>query len=233
MLGKRHNTHARARGAAAIVATAAALGGVASFAAPGLASDTIKVGVGETSIVVNGTTISTSNLTIAQLAKLQGVPASTVQLELDGVAANTPAASAVEALIASLPVEATLATALEDISKATGGAISPQTALRQVIEDEGTPEQPESKAPADPTAATGLAERPAPTASGGGRWRGRCRLGTGQQAPQPACRPRARSRGTQARRCACRSPCPRRPSSATAGASSPKARARSSRAQTC
>jgi hypothetical protein len=129
----------RLRSAGAIVATAAALGGFASFAAPGMASDTIKVGVGETSIVVNGTTISTSNLTIAQLAKLQGVPASTVQLELDGVAANTPAAAAVEALIAGLPLETTLATALNDISGATGGLVSPQAALRQIIEDEGTP----------------------------------------------------------------------------------------------
>ena len=111
MLGKRQKTHRRVqvRSAGAIVATAAALGGFASFAAPGMASDTIKVGVGESSIVVNGTTISTSNLTIAQLAKLQGVPAATVQLELDGVAANTPAAAAVEALIAGLPLETTLA----------------------------------------------------------------------------------------------------------------------------
>ncbi len=141
MLGKRHDsqTRIRARGAVAIVATTAALGGVASFAAPGLASDTIKVGVNETSIVVNGTTISTSNLTIAQLAKLQGVPASTVQAELDGVAINTPAASAVEALVAGLPLETTLATVLNDISGTTGGLVSPQSALRQVIEDEGTP----------------------------------------------------------------------------------------------
>lgn len=141
MLGRRQMTHPRmhVRSVGAIVATAAALGGFASFAAPGLASDTIKVGAGETSIVVNGTTISTSNLTIAQLAKLQGVPATTVQLELDAVAANTPAAQAVQALIASLPLETTLATALDGLSKATGGAISPQAALRQVIEDEGTP----------------------------------------------------------------------------------------------
>jgi len=141
MLGKRQMTHPRmqVRSAGAIVAAAAALGGFASFAAPGLASNTLKVGVGETSVVVNGTTISTSNLTIAQLAKLQGVPATTVQLELDGVAANTPAAQAVEALIAALPLETTLATALDAISKATGGAVSPQAALRQLIEDEGTP----------------------------------------------------------------------------------------------
>ncbi len=141
MLGKRQKTHRRVqvRSAGAIVATAAALGGFASFAAPGMASDTIKVGVGESSIVVNGTTISTSNLTIAQLAKLQGVPAATVQLELDGVAANTPAAAAVEALIAGLPLETTLASALNALSGATGGLVSPQAALRQIIEDEGTP----------------------------------------------------------------------------------------------
>jgi hypothetical protein len=129
------------RGAGAIVATTAALGGVAIFAAPGLATSTIKVGAGETSIVVDGTTISTSNLTIAQLAKLQGVPASTVQLELDGVAASTPEAALVEALIARLPLETTLDSALNQLSGATGGLISPQTALRQVIEDEGSPGQ--------------------------------------------------------------------------------------------
>jgi hypothetical protein len=141
MLGRRHNTQTRirARSAVAIAATTAALGGVASFAAPGLASDTIKVGVGETSIVVNGTTISTSNLTLAQLAKLQGVPTTTVQAELDGVAVNTPAAAVVQALIAGLPLETSLATALNDLSGATGGLVSPQSALRQVIEDEGTP----------------------------------------------------------------------------------------------
>jgi hypothetical protein len=141
MLGQRQTTHPwmKVRSAGAIVATAAALGGFASFAAPGLASNTIKVGAGETSIVVNGTTISTSNLTIAQLAQLQGVPATTVQLELDGVAVNSPAASAVKALVAALPLETTLAAVLDAISKATGGAISPQAALRQVIEDEGTP----------------------------------------------------------------------------------------------
>jgi hypothetical protein len=141
MLRTRHTTHpeTRIRNAGAIVATAAVLGGLSAFPAPGLASDTVKVGVGETSVVVNGTTISTSNLTLAQLAKLQGVPAATVQAELDGIAANTPAASAVEALIAGLPLESSLATALNDLSAATGGAISPQTALSDVIGEEGQP----------------------------------------------------------------------------------------------
>ncbi len=141
MLRTRHTTQPenRLRNLSAIVASAAALGGLAALPAAGLASDTVKVGVGEASILVNGTTVSTSNLTLAQLAKLQGVPAATVQAELDGIAANTPAASAVEALIAGLPLESSLATALNDLSAATGGAISPQTALSDVIADEGQP----------------------------------------------------------------------------------------------
>jgi hypothetical protein len=141
MLGKAHTQHPRThiRNAGAVVASAAALGGLAIFPASGLATDTISVGVGGSSIVVDGTTISTANLTLAQLAKLQGVPATTVQLELDGIAANTPAAAAVESLVSGLPAETTLATALDELSAATGGAITPQTALRQVIEDEGAP----------------------------------------------------------------------------------------------
>jgi hypothetical protein len=141
MLRTRHTTHPenRIRNLGAIVASAAVLGGLSAFPAPGLASDTVKVGVAEASVLVNGTTISTSNLTLAQLAKLQGVPATTVQAELDGIAANTPAASAVEALIAGLPLESSLATALNDLSTATGGAISPQTALSDVIGEEGQP----------------------------------------------------------------------------------------------
>jgi hypothetical protein len=141
MLRTRHTTQPenRLRNAGAILASAAALGALAAMPAAGLASETVKLGAGEASIVVNGTTISTSNLTLAQLAKLQGVPATTVQAELDGIAANTPAASAVEALIAGLPLESSLATALNDLSVATGGAISPQTALSDVIADEGQP----------------------------------------------------------------------------------------------
>lgn len=141
MLGLRHPMHpeGRLRSAGAIVASAALLGGLAVFPAPGLASNTVKVGVGESTVLVNGTTISTSNLTLAQLAKLQGVPAATVQAELDGIAANTPAAAAVESLIAGLPLESSLATALDTLSTATGGAISPQTALSDVITDEGQP----------------------------------------------------------------------------------------------
>jgi hypothetical protein len=141
MLGRTNTTDParRLRTPLAIAATAAALATVALFPASGLATNKIEVGVNGTSIVVNGTTFSTSNLTLAQLAKLQGVPPATVKLELDGVALNTPAAPAVEALVAGLPLEATLASVLEGISSATGGAVSPQTALRQVIGDEGQP----------------------------------------------------------------------------------------------
>ncbi len=141
MLGRTNTTYParRLRAPLAIAATAAALVTVALFPAAGLATNKIEVGVNGTSIVVNGTTISTSNLTLAQLAQLQGVPPATVKAELDGVALNTPAAPAVEALVAGLPLEATLASVLDGISSATGGAVSPQTALRQVIGDEGQP----------------------------------------------------------------------------------------------
>lgn len=141
MLGKRRTTHPgrRLRNASAIVASMATVGGLAAFPAAGIAGNTISVGIGESSIVVNGTTISTSNLTLAQLAKLQGVPAATVQAELNGIAANTPVAQAVESLINGLPLESSLANALDELSSATGGAISPQTALRDVVQDEGQP----------------------------------------------------------------------------------------------
>jgi hypothetical protein len=141
MLKPRPTTHPenRLRNASAIAVSAAVLGGLAALPAAGLAADMVKVGVGEASVVVNGTTISTSNLTLAQLAKLQGVAPATVQAELDGIAANTPAAAAVEALIASLPLESSLATALNELSAATGGAISPQTALSDVIAQGGQP----------------------------------------------------------------------------------------------
>lgn len=141
MLGRTNTTDParRLRAPLAIAATIAALATVALFPSPGLATNKIEVGVNGTSIVVNGTTISTSNLTLAQLAQLQGVPPATVKAELDGVALNTPAAPAVEALVASLPLEATLASVLDGISGATGGAVSPQTALRRVIGDEGQP----------------------------------------------------------------------------------------------
>lgn len=125
----------RLRSARLVLASVAALGALAVVPTPGLAN-TIEVGVGETSVVVDGTTISTSNLTLEQLAKLQGVPPAAVKAELDGLAAETPVAALVESLVAALPLETTLASALEQISNATGGAVNPQTALRQLIEGE-------------------------------------------------------------------------------------------------
>jgi hypothetical protein len=141
MLGRTNTKHParRLRAPLAIAVAAAALATVALFPAAGLATNKIEVGVNGTSIVVEGRTISTSNLTLAQLAELQGVPPGTVKIELDGVALNTPAAPAVQALVAALPLEATLASVLERISSATGGAVSPQRALRQVIGGEGQP----------------------------------------------------------------------------------------------
>lgn len=141
MLGKRQTTHpaSHVRSVGAIVASAAVLGALAVFPAQGVATNTITVGAGGTSIVVNGTTISTSNLTLAELANLQGVPPTTLQLELDEIAANTPAASAVKALVASLPLGTTVASALESLSNTTGGAISPHAALATLIADEGVP----------------------------------------------------------------------------------------------
>ena len=130
----------RTRSASAIVASAAAVGALAAFPTAGQASpEAIAVGLGGSSIVVNGTTISTSNLTLAQLARLQGVPAATVKLELDEVAAGTPVAAAVESLVDGLPLETSLASALDQLSSASGGLITPQTALADVVADEGTP----------------------------------------------------------------------------------------------
>jgi hypothetical protein len=143
MFVQRHMQHPalrrRGRVAVAIAASTVALATLAILPAPGLATNTIKVGAGGTSIIVNGTTISTRNLTLAELAKLQGVPTSTVDLELDGAAAGTPAAGPVEALVASLPAETALASALNQISAASGGAINPEAALRQIVADEGQP----------------------------------------------------------------------------------------------
>jgi hypothetical protein len=121
------------------MAAAAVLAVLVLGAAPGFATNNIKAGAGGTSIIVNGKTISTSNVTLAQLAKLQGVPQSAVSLELDGVAAGTPAAPAVEAFVASLPAESTVANALAGLSTASGGAITPATALQQVLQSAGQP----------------------------------------------------------------------------------------------
>jgi len=147
------------RAASVGVASATALAALAIGAAPVFAANSIEAGAGGTTIVVNGKTISTSNLTLAHFAKLQGVPESNVNLELDGVAAGNPAAPAVEALVASLTGQTALATALDELSAASATAlspasqsgvndgaigpapvpISPATALEDVVLDNGQP----------------------------------------------------------------------------------------------
>jgi hypothetical protein len=129
----------RSRAGSVLAASTAAIASLALIPAGAPAADTITAGAGGTSVVVNGTTISTSNLTLAELGKLQGVPASTVNLELEGVAAGTPVASAVDAIVSSLPAETTLASALNTLSAASGGAISPETALQRVVAFNGRP----------------------------------------------------------------------------------------------
>jgi hypothetical protein len=118
---------------------AAALVALVSAAAPTLANDTVGAGVGGTSITVNGTTISTSEIDLEELGALQGVPASTVKLELEEVAAETPERTAVDAIVSRLAADTPLATALADLSTASGGAISPARALTSVVAQNGHP----------------------------------------------------------------------------------------------
>ena len=133
----RRTRHSRT--SRAIIVAALALGSLAMLPAPGLASNSITVAAGGTAIEVNGTTISTSNLTLSHLAELQGVPGATVKLELEGVAAGTPVTSAVDELVRSLPLQTTLASALDQLSGASGGLITPPLALERIIEDNGQP----------------------------------------------------------------------------------------------
>jgi hypothetical protein len=160
-MNMKHPRACREVGRAAGVggASAAVLAVLAVGAGTVFAANSIKAGVGGTTIIVNGRTISTSNLTLAELAKLQGVPESNVNLELDGVAAGNPAAPAVEALVGSLTGQTTLATALNELSAASGTALNPAsqsgvsdgaigpapvlippaTALEEVVLDNGRP----------------------------------------------------------------------------------------------
>jgi len=148
----------------AVVAAAVALGWLTMLPAPGLGTNNISVVSGGTAIEVNGTKISTTNLTLGQLAKLQGVPGATVKLEFDGVAIGTPASSAVESLVAGLPLETSLASALDQVSSASGGLVTPQAALERVIEDNG---QPGASGPAGPGGAGGSAGAGGASSSGG------------------------------------------------------------------
>src|SRR6202162_5028103 len=117
----------------------AALGAVAIVPAPSLAANQITVSACGTALDVNGTTISTSSLTLAELGSLQGVPASTVKLELDEVAPSIPEAAAVDSAVAGLSGGTSLATALERVSTASGGLITRESALRAVVAEDGQP----------------------------------------------------------------------------------------------
>lgn len=144
---------------------AAALVALVSAAAPTLANDTVSAGVGGTSITVNGTTISTSEIDLEELGALQGVPASTVKLELEAVAAETPERTAVDAIVSRLAADTPLATALANLSTASGGAISPARALTSVVAQNGHPGASGSTgAPGQPGAGAGTGQPSTTTA---------------------------------------------------------------------
>ena len=145
-----------------VAAAAATFASLALLPAPSLASDNLSVAAGGTGIEVNGTTISTSNLTLGELANLQGVPPATVKLELDELASGIPGASTVEALIERLPIGTSLATALDELSAASGGVITPQVGLQRIVEDNG---QPGASGAQGPAGANGSAGAPATSAA--------------------------------------------------------------------
>ena len=149
----------RAKVVAGVVATFTSL---ALLPAPSLANDNVSVAAGGTGVEVNGTTISTSNLTLGELANLQGVGPATVKLELDELASGIPGGSTVEALIERLPIGTSLATALDELSAASGGAITPQLGLARIVEDNG---QPGASGADGSAGANGSAGAPASTAA--------------------------------------------------------------------
>jgi len=127
------------KGAFGALLACAALG---VSAIPAAANNTLSVGAGGTSIYVNGTNISTSSIDLEELAQLQGVPASTVKLELEGAAVESPERAAIDRLVSSLSADTPLSTALEEVSLASGGTLTPITLLTRVIADNGQPGAP-------------------------------------------------------------------------------------------
>lgn len=125
--------------AESLAIVAVALGSLVIGVTSGVATYALTVGSGGTSVNANGKSISTSDLTLGEFAKLQGVPPSRVSVELEQAAAETSSASAVDGLVSSLPANAPLATALNDVSSATGGALTPQQVLERVIAENGSP----------------------------------------------------------------------------------------------
>ena len=122
-----------------VAASALAVSWLAIVPADGLAGNRISAGAGGQTIEVNGSSLPTSEVTLAEFGKLQGVPPSTVNAELEGLAAGTPAASAVDAVVSGLIATTPLATALNSIAGASGGAITPQSALIRLVGDNGQP----------------------------------------------------------------------------------------------
>jgi hypothetical protein len=135
--GKSPTTFPRVLGG--VAASALAVSWLAIVPADGLAGNKISAGAGGQTIEVNGSSLPTSEVTLAEFGKLQGVPPSTVNLELEGLAAGTPAASAVDAVVAGLTATTPLATALNSIAGASGGAITPRSALVRLVADNGQP----------------------------------------------------------------------------------------------
>lgn len=135
--GNRPTTFPRLLGG--VAASALAVSWLAIVPADGLAGNRISAGAGGQTIEVNGSSLPTSEVTLAEFGKLQGFPPSTVNVELEGLAAGTPAASAVDAVVAGLTTTTPLATALNSIAGASGGAITPQTALFRLVAQNGQP----------------------------------------------------------------------------------------------
>jgi hypothetical protein len=135
--GKSPTTFPRVRGG--VAASALVMSWLAIVPANGLAGNKISAGAGGQTIEVNGSSLPTSEVTLAEFGKLQGVPPSTVNVELEGLAAGTPAASAVDAVVSGLTATTPLATALNGIAGASGGAITPQSALVRLVGDNGQP----------------------------------------------------------------------------------------------
>lgn len=116
-----------------------ALGALSLSAGSASANNTLSAGAGGTSVYVNGTNISTSSIDLEEFGKLQGVPASTVRLELEGVAVESPERSAVDQLVSGLAADTPLATALSEVSSASGGTLTPSTVLTRVISEQAEP----------------------------------------------------------------------------------------------
>jgi hypothetical protein len=139
MFSHERGRNGRSQPVKVFVGLAAALGALAVLPGSGLAANAIEVGAGGTSVMVNGTSISTSSISLEELAELQGVPSSTVKLELERAAVESPERAAVDALISGLAANTPLATALDGISSVSGGTLKPEVVLRRALAANGQP----------------------------------------------------------------------------------------------